>query len=307
MRLENMQGLKLGKTPSNSFRPLKSDENFWQHLELCSLRVSFALDGSWNFGAILVSRDNLFCFNAIPGDGIFDIDMHNHLSNEHSIYTCNKKKSKRKLDSTFLWHCRLVYINKKRITKLQHDGLFKSINDESFDVCVSCISGKMARNPFTHAGKRANELLVLIHSDVYGLFKTTSREESVARILNMVPIKKVDKTPYEIWHWKVLNQSYLKVLGCEALGYPKETMGSYFYYPPENKIFFARQDAQTSENTSEHHPEAKHEDVKPQGKEHKLRDHDEPTNNRAALSDPKTDKWLKVMNAEMQSMKDNQV
>ncbi|GJW93928.1 retrotransposon protein, putative, ty1-copia subclass [Tanacetum coccineum] len=83
--------------------------------------------------------------------------------------------------------------------------------------------------------------------------------ESAARILNMVPTKKVDKTPYELWFGKVPNLSYLKVWGCEALvkrdtpdklqqrsvkcifiGYPKETMGYYFYFPPENKIVVAR-------------------------------------------------------------------
>nr|GEU64232.1 hypothetical protein [Tanacetum cinerariifolium] len=41
--------------------------------------------------------------------------------------------------------------------------------------------------------------------------------------------------------------------------------------------------------------------------EHKLGDHVEPPNYRAALSDPKFEKWLEVMNAKMQSMKDNQV
>ncbi|GKF62245.1 hypothetical protein Tco_0182299 [Tanacetum coccineum] len=40
--------------------------------------------------------------------------------------------------------------------------------------------------------------------------------ESVARILNMVPTKNVDKTPYELWDGKVPNLSYLKVWGCEA-------------------------------------------------------------------------------------------
>ncbi|GKG01064.1 hypothetical protein Tco_0305769, partial [Tanacetum coccineum] len=75
----------------------------------------------------------------------------------------------------------------------------------------------------------------------------------------MVPTKKVDKTPYELWYGKVPNLSYLKVWGCEALvnrdtldklqqryvkciviGYPKKTMGYYFYFPPENKIVVAR-------------------------------------------------------------------
>ncbi|GJU60534.1 putative RNA-directed DNA polymerase [Tanacetum coccineum] len=41
--------------------------------------------------------------------------------------------------------------------------------------------------------------------------------------------------------------------------------------------------------------------------EHELGDHGEPPNYRAALSDPESKKWLEAMNAEMQSMKDNQV
>nr|GEY92878.1 retrovirus-related Pol polyprotein from transposon TNT 1-94 [Tanacetum cinerariifolium] len=83
--------------------------------------------------------------------------------------------------------------------------------------------------------------------------------ESATRILNMVLTKKVDKTPYELWYEKVLNLSYLKVWGCEALvkrdmpdklqqrsvkcifiGYPKEIISYYFNFPPENKIVIAR-------------------------------------------------------------------
>ncbi|GKA10502.1 retrotransposon protein, putative, ty1-copia subclass [Tanacetum coccineum] len=127
-------------------------------------------------GAISVSKNNLFYFNAIPRDGIFEIDMQNHISNERSIYTCSNKKSKHNLDCTFLWYCRLGHINKKRIVKLQHDGLLESTDDESFDVCISCIYVIMARKPFTHASERDDDLLGLIHSDVCGLFRTTSRE-----------------------------------------------------------------------------------------------------------------------------------
>ncbi|GJU45794.1 retrotransposon protein, putative, ty1-copia subclass [Tanacetum coccineum] len=127
-------------------------------------------------GAISVSKNNICYFNVFPRNGIFEIDMHNHISNKRSIYTCSNKKTKHNLDYTFLWHCRLGHINKKRIEKLQHDGLLKSIDDESFDVCVSCIYGKMARKPFTHASERADDLLGIIHSDVCGPFRTTSRE-----------------------------------------------------------------------------------------------------------------------------------
>ncbi|GJV65170.1 retrovirus-related pol polyprotein from transposon TNT 1-94 [Tanacetum coccineum] len=83
--------------------------------------------------------------------------------------------------------------------------------------------------------------------------------ESTTSILNMVPTKKVENTPYEVWHGQAPKLSYLKVWGCEALvkrdtltkpdklepisikcifvGYPNETMGYSFYYPPENKVF----------------------------------------------------------------------
>ncbi|GKB24975.1 retrotransposon protein, putative, ty1-copia subclass [Tanacetum coccineum] len=55
--------------------------------------------------------------------------------------------------------------------------------------------------------------------------------ESAARILNMVPTKKVDKTPDEIWHGS---------FKCIIIGYPKEMMGYSFYNPSENKVFVAR-------------------------------------------------------------------
>nr|GEZ84350.1 retrotransposon protein, putative, Ty1-copia subclass [Tanacetum cinerariifolium] len=177
--------------------------------------------------------------------------------------------------------------------------------------------------------------------------------ESAARILNMVPTKKVDKTPYELWHGKVPNLSYLKVWGCEAhvkhhtpdklqqrsvVGYPKKTMGYYFYYPPENKIVVERyadflendfilqkdsgriieledEDILPSENTSEHPIEdeslalivSQEEDVIPVFKEHSLGYLNEPANYKAALSDPEFKKWLVPMNAKMQSMYDNKV
>nr|GEY42700.1 retrotransposon protein, putative, Ty1-copia subclass [Tanacetum cinerariifolium] len=275
-------------------------------------------------------------------------------------------------------HCRLGHISKKCIKKLQHDGLLDSTDLKAFEKYVSCMSGKMARKPYTHQVKRAKDLLGLIHTDVCGPFKIMSRQrasyfvtftddfsrygyvyllkhkhevfetfkmfqkevknqlgktikslrsdrggeymsqefldhlkdhgiiahrtppytpqhngvskrrnktlldmvrsmmsqttlpksfwdyalEIAARILNMVLTKKVEKTPYEVWHGKAPKLSYLKVWGCEALvkrdtltkpdkleprsikcifiGYPKETMRYSFYYPPENKVLVAR-------------------------------------------------------------------
>ncbi|GJY62862.1 zinc finger, CCHC-type containing protein [Tanacetum coccineum] len=317
----------------------------------------------------------MFMVYLVPRNGIYEIDMHDLVPNVNSIYNVSNKRVKHNLDSTYLWHCRLAHINKKRIKQLQQDGLLKSTDDESFDKCESCLSGKMTKKPFPHSNERAKDLLGIIHTDVCGPLRHVSRQgasyfitftddysrygyvyllkhkhevfetfkvfknevenqlgktikairsdrggeyisqefkdylkangivqqltppytpqhngvserrnrtlldmvrsmmnlttlplsfwdyalESATRILNMVPTKKVDKTPYELWYGKVPNLSYLKVWGCEALvkrdtpdkleqrsvkcifiGYPKETMGYYFYFPPENKIVVAR-------------------------------------------------------------------
>ncbi|GKG31439.1 retrovirus-related pol polyprotein from transposon TNT 1-94, partial [Tanacetum coccineum] len=40
--------------------------------------------------------------------------------------------------------------------------------------------------------------------------------KSAARILNMVPTKKVDRTPYKKWRNKAPKLSYLRVWSCEA-------------------------------------------------------------------------------------------
>nr|GEU83618.1 hypothetical protein [Tanacetum cinerariifolium] len=211
-----------------------------------------------------------------------------------SVHLCFKR-AKHNLDFTCLWHRRLAHTSKKHIEKLQQEGLLRSIDDELFDQCVSCLSGKMTRKSFLRHLERAINLFRIIHTDVCGLLRHVSRQGasyfitfmddysrygyvyllkhkhevfetfkdyalvSATRILNMVPTKKVDKTPYELWYGKVLNLSYLKVWGCEALvkrdtpdklqqrsvkcifiGYPKETIGYYFYFPPENKIVVAR-------------------------------------------------------------------
>ncbi|GJU74466.1 retrotransposon protein, putative, ty1-copia subclass [Tanacetum coccineum] len=282
---------------------------------------------------ISVSKNNLVYFMAVPRDGIFEIDMSCSNTNDSSMYAITNKRAKINLDSSLLWHCRLGHISKKRIEKLQHDGLLNSIDIESLGKCVSCLSGKMARKPYSHQVERAKDLLGLIHTDVCGPFRIVSRQgasyfvtftddfsrygyvyllkhkhevfetfkvfqkevenqlgktikslrsdrggeymsqefldhlkehgiiahrtppytpqnngvserrnrtlldmvrsmmsqttlpksfwdyalETAARILNMVPTKKVDKTPYEIWHGQAPKLSYLKVWGCEAL------------------------------------------------------------------------------------------
>ncbi|GKB41813.1 retrotransposon protein, putative, ty1-copia subclass, partial [Tanacetum coccineum] len=99
---------------------------------------------------ISISKNNVLYFNAVARNGVYEIDMHDLVPNNNSIYNVSNKRVKRNLDSTYLWHCRLAHINKKRIKQLQQDGLLKSTDDESFDQCESCLSGKMTKKPFPH-------------------------------------------------------------------------------------------------------------------------------------------------------------
>ncbi|GJS41790.1 retrotransposon protein, putative, ty1-copia subclass [Tanacetum coccineum] len=126
---------------------------------------------------------------------------------------------------------------------------------------------------------------------------------------------------------------------CIFEGYPKETMGYSFYYPPENKVFVAwnaeffensliTQEASGSlEDLEIIQEEYTHPSITLLGgmgssrtrhapyrmclhidaKEHELGDLGEPGNYKAALLDPESDKWLDAINVEIQSMKDNKV
>ncbi|GKB99746.1 retrotransposon protein, putative, ty1-copia subclass [Tanacetum coccineum] len=117
-----------------------------------------------DFG-ISVSKNNVFYFNAIPSNGIYEIDMHDLVPNVNSIYNVSTKRAKHNLDITYLWHCHLAHISKKHIEKLQQERLLKSTDDESFDQCVSCLSGKMNRKSFPHRSERVTDLLGIIHTD----------------------------------------------------------------------------------------------------------------------------------------------
>ncbi|GJT03735.1 retrotransposon protein, putative, ty1-copia subclass [Tanacetum coccineum] len=158
--------------------------------------------------------------------------------------------------------------------------------------------------------------------------------ETATSILNMVPTKKVDKTPYELWYGKVPNLTYLKIWGCEALvkqdtpdklqqrsvkcifiGYPKETidkdtspskntseipMEVEGFEPPQKEVFPIHRSVRT-------HRALDCLCLNVEVEEHSLGDLNEPNNYKVAILDPESDKWVDAMNAEMQSIKYNQV
>ncbi|MDF3587742.1 hypothetical protein P3S20_24575, partial [Enterobacter hormaechei] len=83
--------------------------------------------------------------------------------------------------------------------------------------------------------------------------------ETAAYLLNRVPSKSVPKTPYEMWYGKKPSHKHLRVWGpvayvknqnatklearsskCRFVGYPKESLGYYFYHTSEEKVFVSR-------------------------------------------------------------------
>nr|GEV47134.1 hypothetical protein [Tanacetum cinerariifolium] len=355
-----------------------------------------------NFG-LSVSLNNMLYFNAITVNGIYEIDMlDSTLPIVNLIYYISNKRTKSNLDSTYLWHCRLAHINKKRIEKLQHDGLLKSTDNEPSDQCVSCIYGKMTKKPFLHKTEKVKDVLGLIRTDFCGPLRHVSKkgasyfitftddysrygyvyllkhkhevfetfkvfksevenqlEKAIKAIrfdrggeyisqefkdylkacgivqqltppytpqhngvserrnrtlLNMVrSMMSLATLPLSFWDYAL--ESAARILNMVST--KKETVGYYFYYPPENKIVVERyadflekdfilqkesgriveledEDILPSKNTSEHPIEEE-------------RDLNEHANYKAALSDPEFEKWLVAMNAEMQSMYDYKV
>ncbi|GKD73694.1 retrotransposon protein, putative, ty1-copia subclass, partial [Tanacetum coccineum] len=150
--------------------------------------------------------------------------------------------------------------------------------------------------------------------------------ETAARIFNMVSTKKVEKTPYEVWHGQAPKLSYLKVWGCKNNLINQEVSGSL-----KDLEIIQEEDTHPSIDTSLNHEEDDPEIDEPQSdiihirrstrtrrptdrmclyidaEEHELGDLGEPANYKVALLDPESDKWLNAMNVEMQSMKDNEV
>ncbi|KAJ9567534.1 hypothetical protein OSB04_003500, partial [Centaurea solstitialis] len=325
----------------------------------------------YDYKMLSVFKNNIFYFKATPVNGLYIVNLQD---NNNEIYHISKR-SKDIEDQTYLWHCRLGHINKKRVELLLKRGFLGTFDFKPFDNCESCLSDKMTKEPFNKDNERASDLLEIVHTDVCGPFSHEARGgyqyfitftddfsrygyvylmrhksesfekfreyqnevqnqldrkikflrsdrggeylsqefgnhliecgivsqltppytpqmngvserrnrtlldmvrsmmchstlpvsfwehalETAAHILNRAPTKSVEKTPYELWKGKKPKMSFLKIWGCEVyvkrptseklkpksdkcffVGYPKTTVGYYFYNPEENKVFVAR-------------------------------------------------------------------
>nr|GEZ95782.1 retrotransposon protein, putative, Ty1-copia subclass [Tanacetum cinerariifolium] len=139
--------------------------------------------------------------------------------------------------------------------------------------------------------------------------------EYATRILNMVPTKKVDMTPYELWYAEFLEKNLIsqevsgRVVELEEIQdedtSPSEntseiSMEIECFKPPQEEVVLVRRSAKT-------HRASDHLCLNVEVEEHSLGDLNEPANYKAAILDPESDKWLDTMNVKMQFMNDNQV
>ena len=101
-----------------------------------------------------IMLNDVFYAGGALSNGIYILDMSNPTLNIND----NKRKNEDNLKSSYLWHCRLGHISERRMTELHKYGSLGSFDYESFDICESCLLGKMTKLPFKGKGERANGL-----------------------------------------------------------------------------------------------------------------------------------------------------
>ncbi|KAJ9558245.1 LOW QUALITY PROTEIN: hypothetical protein OSB04_012859 [Centaurea solstitialis] len=125
----------------------------------------------YDYKMISVFKNNIFYFKATPVNGLYTVNLQDNINEIYHI----SKRSKDIEDQTYLWHCRLGHINKKRVELLLKEGFLGTFDYKPFDNCESCLSGKMTKQPFNKENERATDLLEIIHTDVCGPFSHIAR------------------------------------------------------------------------------------------------------------------------------------
>ncbi|GJR84533.1 retrotransposon protein, putative, ty1-copia subclass [Tanacetum coccineum] len=277
---------------------------------------------------ISVSKNGVLYFNVVPRNGIYEIDMHDLVPNVNSIYNVSNKRVKHKLGSNLSMALSRV-ANTLAMSKdyLKANGIVQQLTPP-YTPQHNGVSERRNRTLLDMVRSMMNLTTLPLSFWDYAL-------ESATRILNMVPTKKVDKTPYELWYGKVPNLSYLKVWGCEALvkrdtpdkleqrsvkcssiGYQGND-GLLVLFPPENKIVVARYAEFFEKRLISQEISGRAVDLE------EIQEEEDTTPSEITSNIPQevegfeppqeevipiqSNKWIDAMNAEIQSMMDNMV
>jgi len=84
-------------------------------------------------------------------------------------------------EKTTLWLQRLGHIGEKGLRILDGKGMVEGMSNSSvdFDFYENCVYGKQNQVIFPSSGKRAKQILDLVHSDVFGPMKVPSLGKSM--------------------------------------------------------------------------------------------------------------------------------
>ena len=128
---------------------------------------------------VVIKKDKVLICSGNIVDGLYIL-----IPDKHELYNCeldnnsHVKSLKRKFSSTsdaYLWHLHLGHINSKEIQRLVKGGLLEPLEFDGFLVCESYLEGKMTNISFNTKGRRAQDLLELLHSDICGPMSTQAR------------------------------------------------------------------------------------------------------------------------------------
>jgi len=102
--------------------------------------------------------------NGSNNQGLYRLDTY-----PHSSFIASHSESQE------IWHRRLGHLNRVSMNLLKN-GMADGVNytDNKGQQCAACVVGKQTRKPFKDVGKRAKELLELLHSDLAGPMPTSS-------------------------------------------------------------------------------------------------------------------------------------
>ena len=83
------------------------------------------------------------------------------------MYIASKHPKIDNVDESYLWHGRLDHVNKNKIDRLIKEHVLEIDDCESLSICESCLLDEMTKSPFKRKSERANNVLDLIHTDIY--------------------------------------------------------------------------------------------------------------------------------------------
>ena len=72
------------------------------------------------------------------------------------------------IDKTTLWHLRLGHLSIKGLKELNKQGVLGNVKIGELVFCEECILGKSTRNNFKKSIYKTSEILLYIHSDMWG-------------------------------------------------------------------------------------------------------------------------------------------